>query len=491
MATNNNDRKISQLPLADPLTGDELLPVVQNGRNKRVSISTLAALTGGGGSFDAGITSVNGNIGPDVVLSAADVGAATAQQGAKADTAEQSANKNQALGYAGLDGSGKIPLSLLPNTVLELKGSWNASTNTPRLANGTGNPGDMYIVSVAGTVDFGNGPIGFSVNDSVYYGSNGRYFKSTNSSEVISVNSKKGAVVLNKSDIGLSHVDNTSDLQKPVSLATLQQLNLKVNVSDVSEVAYSGDYADLINKPAIPNVAAINADISTLRADVNVLSGAISDVENYISSLENGEIIYREKPSGIPNGINTVFHLANAPTPGTEQVFINGLLQEEGETGDYTLSGNAITFNNAPKSYWSIFVTYTTGNVLVPPVDSGGGSSLPPRSVATFQWSAEEQVYPLERALDGSVLYCKEIEMGFLACKGGKSVPHGISNYDGKKLHSISGTIYNTVGSDAVAINSMAYGGNFCILDSVNVSVFTPTTDWTTYKCNVRLVYSK
>jgi hypothetical protein len=490
MATNNNDRKISQLPLADPLTGDELLPLVQNGRNKRVSVSTLASLAGGG-SLGGGISSVNGIIGPDVVLTASDVGAATTEQGAKADTSEQVSRKNQALGYAGLDGAGKIPLSLLPNTVLELKGSWDANTNTPRLANGTGQPGDMYIVSTPGTVDFGNGPITFALNDSVYYGSNGRYFKSINSSGVTSVNSKRGIVVLDKADIGLSRVDNTSDLQKPVSIATIQQLNLKVNVSDVSEVAFSGDYTDLINKPTIPNVSAINADISTLKDDVEVLTGAINNVENYISSLENGQIIYREKPTGTFNGINTVFTLANAPTLGTEQVFVNGLLQEYGETGDYIISGNTIEFNNAPKSYWSVFVTYATGNVIVPPVDSGGGSSLPPRSLAAFQWSSEEKVYPLERASDGSVLYCKEIEMGFLACKGGKSVPHGIQNYDAKKLHTISGTIYNTVGSDAVAINSMAYGGNFCILDSVNVSVFTPTTDWTTYKCNVRLVYSK
>jgi hypothetical protein len=487
MATNNNDKKISQLPLADPVTGDELLPLVQGGRNKRISIATLISLSGGGSS-GGGIASVNGQIGPDIVLSASDLGAATTQQGAKADTSEQVASKNKPLGYAGLDGGGKIPLSLLPNTVLELKGSWDASTNTPRLANGNGQAGDMYLVSAAGSVNFGNGPISFSVGDSVYYGSNGQYFKSANTSSIISVNGKTGAVVIDRSDIGLSHVDNTSDLQKPVSIATLQQLNLKANVNDLAEVAYSGDYTDLINKPTLPDVTAIKADITGLQDDVEVIGGAINNIENYIGSLENGQVIYREKPSGVANGINTSFTLANAPTPGTEQVFVNGLLQEVGETGDYTLSGDTITFNNAPKSYWSIFVTYTTGNVLVPPVD-GGGPSLPPR--AAFQWSSEEQVYPLERAANGSVLYCKEIAMGFLACRGGKSVPHGISNYDGKNLHSIGGTIYNTVGSDAVAINSMAYGGNFCILDSVNVSVFTPTTDWTTYKCTVRLVYSK
>jgi predicted peroxiredoxin len=37
--------------------------------------------------------------------------------------------------------------------------------------------------------------------------------------EVISVNGYNGVVVLTKSDIGLSNVDNTSDINKPVSTA--------------------------------------------------------------------------------------------------------------------------------------------------------------------------------------------------------------------------------------------------------------------------------
>ena len=43
------------------------------------------------------------------------------------------------------------------------------------------------------------------------------------------VNTKTGDVVLNKSDIGLSNADNTSDINKPVSNATTTALNLKQN----------------------------------------------------------------------------------------------------------------------------------------------------------------------------------------------------------------------------------------------------------------------
>jgi hypothetical protein len=72
-------------------------------------------------------------------------------------------------GIPQLDGSGKILVSQLPNSVMEYKGSWNAATNTPTLVNGTGNAGDVYLCEVAGTVNFGAGPIAFFVGDQVIY----------------------------------------------------------------------------------------------------------------------------------------------------------------------------------------------------------------------------------------------------------------------------------------------------------------------------------
>lgn len=72
-------------------------------------------------------------------------------------------------GIPQLDGSGKILVSQLPNSVMEYKGTWNAATNTPTLANGTGNQGDVYLCSTAGTVNFGAGAITFAVGDQVIY----------------------------------------------------------------------------------------------------------------------------------------------------------------------------------------------------------------------------------------------------------------------------------------------------------------------------------
>lgn len=76
--------------------------------------------------------------------------------------------KGTANGVATLDGSGKVPFSQLP-TSNPYKGTWNASTNAPTIANGTGTTGDYYRVSVAGTQNLGSGSITFAVGDDVIY----------------------------------------------------------------------------------------------------------------------------------------------------------------------------------------------------------------------------------------------------------------------------------------------------------------------------------
>lgn len=73
--------------------------------------------------------------------------------------------------------TGKIPPSKLPDSVMENKGGWNASTNTPTLADGIGNLGDVYNVTVAGSQDLGSGSISFSLADSVQY-NGATWFKS-------------------------------------------------------------------------------------------------------------------------------------------------------------------------------------------------------------------------------------------------------------------------------------------------------------------------
>lgn len=108
--------------------------------------------------------------------------------------------KNANNGYAGLDAGGKIAVSQLPNSVMTFEGQWNANTNTPALADGVGNAGDVWRANVAGTTNFGSGPISFSIGDwAVYNGTVWEY--AANSNLVMSVNGQQGVVVLDTDDI--------------------------------------------------------------------------------------------------------------------------------------------------------------------------------------------------------------------------------------------------------------------------------------------------
>lgn len=111
-------------------------------------------------------------------------------------TPENVANKGVANGYASLDSGGKVPVSQLPSSIMEYKGTWDASTNTPTLVNGTGDAGDVYICSVGGTVNFGAGPITFAPGDWVIYDGS-IWQKSINSNAVVSVNGATGVVTVN------------------------------------------------------------------------------------------------------------------------------------------------------------------------------------------------------------------------------------------------------------------------------------------------------
>jgi hypothetical protein len=127
-------------------------------------------------------------------------------------TYQATSEKGQNNGYASLDAGGKIPAAQLPSSVIEYKGTWNASTNTPTLADGTGDAGDVYIVSVGGTQNLGSGSITFDAGDWVMY--NGSVWqKSTGSNAVASVNGQTGIVSIGVNDLDDATITSPSNGQ--------------------------------------------------------------------------------------------------------------------------------------------------------------------------------------------------------------------------------------------------------------------------------------
>lgn len=66
----------------------------------------------------------------------------------------------------------------------------------------------------------------------------------------------------------------------------------------------------------------------------------------------------REQPTGVIDGSNKEFILSNTPINNTLHLYLNGLLQFEGDSSDYELNDNTIIFNNAPLIGSKINCTY-------------------------------------------------------------------------------------------------------------------------------------
>lgn len=123
-------------------------------------------------------------------------------------------SKGQANGICPLNANAKIDPVYLSDVLLIYQGTWDASTNTPTLANtDTGVENFWYRCNVAGSVDFGAGAISFNVGDKVV--NNGTIWEKWDTTdEVISVAGKTGAVVLDNTDVGLGNVTNDAQLKR-------------------------------------------------------------------------------------------------------------------------------------------------------------------------------------------------------------------------------------------------------------------------------------
>lgn len=129
------------------------------------------------------------------------------------------------------DVTGKPSFSAVATTgaYSSLTGIPNIPTTTSQLTNNSG-----FISSESDPVWSGVSSLyrTKSQNDLLYYPISGNPSNYITLSQVPadavqSVNGKVGVVVINKSDVGLSNVDNTSDANKPVSSAVLTALNGK------------------------------------------------------------------------------------------------------------------------------------------------------------------------------------------------------------------------------------------------------------------------
>lgn len=165
----------------------------------------------------------------------------------------------------------------------------------------------------------------FLVGDNASILSNWRFLE-TPGSPVISVNGQVGVVVLGKADIGLPNVDNTSDANKPVSIAQAAAIAAKANVSHSHAISdVTGLPAALDGKMPITKLwPIITSPQSNLTAglirwqNVGASGTPLSSHGTADGTVPHAMTVYRMRS-------RVVTASPVAGSPATAQLFVNGV----------------------------------------------------------------------------------------------------------------------------------------------------------------------
>ena len=175
------------------------------------------------------------------------------------------------------------------------KGTWDASTNTPTLASGTGTQGDYYVVNVAGSTNL-DGITDWQIGDwAIFNGT--AWEKVDNTDSVSSVNGQVGTVVLDAADVNAAAsnvyvvagtgLDGTGNLEANVTIFLANTSVSPNSYGGANTVAtFTVDQQGRLTAAGNTTIAITTAEVSGLGTiatqdanNVNI-SGGLIDVSN-------------------------------------------------------------------------------------------------------------------------------------------------------------------------------------------------------------------
>lgn len=224
---------------------------------------------------------------------------------------------------------------------MEYKGLWNATTNSPALTDGSGNNGDVYQVSTAGTQFTPS--ITFAVGDKVVYnGTTAKYEKWDMTDAVISVNGQNGIVVLDSDDIAegvanLYHTDERSQDSVGSILLDTSTVNLTYNDATptisadvISQMSITSDASGLklVNDASSPgNVKYYGTDGSGVKGFHSVPAvGSAGDIQETSFSAANNQVAAANVTgfafaNGVVRSFDALVHVVLDATTDAYEVF--------------------------------------------------------------------------------------------------------------------------------------------------------------------------
>ena len=294
--------------------------------------ATLAASGIAAGTYGVVTVDAKGRATAGRALASADVTAALGF------TPISTALEGVAGGVATLDSNGKIPTSQLPASVLgaeNYQGTWNASTNTPTLASGTGTKGYFYKVSVAGTTTL-DGVSSWSVNDFVTFDGTTWDKIDGQSTEVGSFNGRIGAVTLTSSDV------TTALGFTPATAAAASQAesDAQTAITNAATAQTKANTAETDAQTGITNAAAAQTSANS----------ALTQIANAVTQLFNGVVSvsvtgYTSLALSAAQLANATIKLTGVTTAATTIVFplVGNWIVENQTTGGYAVTAQGAT----------------------------------------------------------------------------------------------------------------------------------------------------
>jgi hypothetical protein len=216
---------------------------------------------------------------------------------------------------------------------------------------------------------------------------------------------------MTKGQVGLANVDNTADVNKPISTLAQAALNLKANTSSLALVATSGAYGDLTGKPTLGTAAALNTGVASGNIPLLGASGLPAVGGSLLTGLTKGQVGLGsvDNTSDSAKPVSTATQTAlNAKAPLNSPVLVTPTLSARPATSDNSalipdtkwvndaISG-AVASGVADGDKGDIVVS---GSGTIWALDAGAAAALKDRANHTGS-QAISTVTGLQTALDG------------------------------------------------------------------------------------------
>lgn len=177
------------------------------------------------------------------------------------------------------------------------------------------------------------------------------------SEDLNEVNSRVDSLEPEVRDISryLRGVNSRVDSLEPKVRVITEDLN-EVN-SRVDSLEYTVNNPTPIKDPELQSqIDLLTSQVSNLMSVINSQQQIIENITPLGTPTFRYSVIDKEVPIGNIDGRNSTFFLVETPVPGSEVVYLNGIMQDP--SLDYSLSENSIVFNETPMPGMTIRCNY-------------------------------------------------------------------------------------------------------------------------------------